>query len=223
MNKDGCEESCPICLGIKKCDVLFVKKIIYGDAEESEDGWKKYFVLQCRGCQEIFYMTEEWVPYMYDIGENYTNKKYFPPIPKVQQIVENKYLRKESCKPIRSLYIEIIKALNYGFSQLAIIGIRTLIDRIAMDIAVSGTDGSFSKNIRKLQEMNHISKSQLTTLETVLDAGNSVVHRNNAMKMRQVIYSFDIVQHLMQQLYVNVERVVEIKKSIPPRTSVKAK
>ena len=109
---------------------------------------------------------------------------------------------------------EIYSALHADNRRLATMGARTLLDMVMTDKV---TDvGRFDQKLDAL-EKEFITKKQREFLEAALDVGNAASHRGHRPTAKQLDQVMDIVENVIQQIYVLPSAAAELKKSTPPR------
>lgn len=100
-------------------------------------------------------------------------------------------------------------------------GARALLDMVIVEKV--GDVGTFAEKLRKLESEEYISGKNRRVLEAALDVGSAAAHRGHAAKKSQVDAVMDIVENLLQAVYVLPDLAEELKKSTPPRPSRKNK
>jgi hypothetical protein len=183
-----------------------------GYDEESGTGWKIiYRMIECRGCHfislERSFKTEEDPD-----GEN----EYFPPpISRrkpswIGELAMNVPIELD----LPDLLDEIYSTLHANNRRLATMGARALLDIVITDKV---TDvGRFDQKLDAL-EKEFITKKQREFLEAALDAGNAATHRGHCPTAKQLDQVMDIVENVLQQIYVLPNAAKELKMATPPR------
>tara|TARA_R110002167_G_scaffold16823_2_gene65197 strand:- start:256 stop:552 length:297 start_codon:yes stop_codon:yes gene_type:complete len=97
-------------------------------------------------------------------------------------------------------------------------GIRALLEH--MMISSTGDSGSFKKNLEKFQSDGDISKLQRESIEHILEAGHAAIHRSHAPSNGECIAALEIVEGLIQTLYINPKKSEWISKNIKKRKDV---
>ena len=120
-----------------------------------------------------------------------------------------------------SLFKEIYNSLAADTRALPMMGARALLDMVIVDKV--GDVGTFNDKLKALESQGFISKKNRETLDAALDAGSAAAHRGYAPKLEEVHAVMDIVENLLQAIYVLDKIAVEIKKSTPARPAVKKK
>lgn len=122
---------------------------------------------------------------------------------------------------LRSLLAEIYNSLDADTSALPLMGARALLDMVFVDKI--GDVRSFPEKLKKLESQGFISQRNREILDAALDAGSAAAHRGYAPKRADVHAVMDIVENLLQAIYVLDKAAVEIKKSTPARPAAKNK
>jgi hypothetical protein len=120
---------------------------------------------------------------------------------------------------LRSLLKEIYKSLDANTTALPLMGARALLDMLIVDKV--GDVGSFTEKLKALESKGFISQKNRETLAIALDAGSAAAHRGYAAKLDDVQAVMDIVENLLQSIYVLDKVAAELKKSTPPRPDTK--
>ena len=94
-------------------------------------------------------------------------------------------------------------------------GARTLVDLVIVDKV--GDVGTFAEKLKKLESEKYISGKNREVLEAALDAGNAAAHRGYSARPAQVNAVMDIVENLLQAVYVLPSMAQDLKKSTPAR------
>ncbi len=94
-------------------------------------------------------------------------------------------------------------------------GARTLVDMAILDKV--GDAGNFQQKLEALQDQGFIGKRNREVLAAALDAGNATAHRGHTFKSTEVNQVMDIVENLLQAVYVLENAAEKIKTATPPR------
>lgn len=116
---------------------------------------------------------------------------------------------------IRRVMREIYRCLGADTCVLPMMGLRTVLDLLIVE-QVEDT-GTFAQKLERLQTKGVISERNRNVLEAALDAGNAAAHRAWAPKLVQVHSVLDIVENLLQSVYLLDELAAEIRESTPQR------
>jgi hypothetical protein len=110
---------------------------------------------------------------------------------------------------------EIYRALDADNRALPMMGARALVDMVMVDKV--GDVGGFGTKLKRLREEGFISSKNQEILDIALDAGSAAAHRGFAPKESDVHVVMDIVENLLQSVYVFDKTAREIKKATPRR------
>jgi len=116
---------------------------------------------------------------------------------------------------IQRVMREVYRCLGADSRALPMMGLRTVLDLLIME-QVEDT-GTFVQKLLRLQTKGIISERNRKVLEAALDAGHAAVHRAWAPKLPQVHSVLDIVENLLQSVYLFDELAAEIRESAPQR------
>jgi hypothetical protein len=83
------------------------------------------------------------------------------------------------------LFWEVYQAISLGLRSLAIMGLRTIIDKYANDTI--GDIGGFAKKLKRLKDDNFINSAQYELLEIVIDVGSAAAHRGHRPDKQHLI------------------------------------
>jgi hypothetical protein len=119
---------------------------------------------------------------------------------------------------LQSLITEIYAALADDSRKLAVMGARTILD-IVMTQKV-GRLGTFRSRLEALEAKGFIGKANREILKTALDTGNAPTHRAYAPTSDIVNEIMDIIENLLQEIYISPKSLKKIKRS-PPRRAVR--
>ncbi|AWB33964.1 DUF4145 domain-containing protein [Orrella marina] len=113
------------------------------------------------------------------------------------------------------LFWEVYQATALGLNSLAMMGIRTIVDKYASDKI--GDIGGFEKKLNALLESKIVSSDQHALLKVVVDAGSASAHRGYKPSNKHLKSCLQIIEHL-----ISVEKfgdvINEIKQATPKRT-----
>jgi len=190
--------------------ILYAREVSDPDQSESEQDdldscWvDKYSVLECRGCNSISIRHESHIGVEEQLN-------YYPP-----RVARRLPLWLGSV-PIRIRFMvhETYWALAAGCPSLATMGARTVLDLVFLKVV--GDVGPFWAKLEAMQSSGYISRRQREHLERVLDAGNAAAHRGFAPSADLVNQMMDIVEHLLQTVYVLKHSARRLKRETPRR------
>lgn len=185
----------------------------FDDGDEYEFRWEARFsMFECCGCKDvvlrrIFLLSENPEPEI----------TYFPP----PIFRHPPAWRHKLPRELRDILEEIYRALDANCGALSIMGARTLID-LLMSKSV-GDRGSFPAKLDAFQAKGVITAQSRKVLETALEAGNAAAHRGFAPKTSDIHAVMDIVENLLQSVYVFDQVAKNLRKVTPHRKRKRAK
>ncbi|SDC80865.1 protein of unknown function [Terribacillus halophilus] len=189
----------------------------------------EFHITECAGCETVafidHYGDEEMWEYNYDGEREYIyDTKVYPPKPIVEKEVF--YARVEAIdfkfasESVKELYLQVVNAYNSGFLLLATIGLRTLIEKICIDINVKkgfkfddnqvkipDDDGTPRKKetiegkINELWEKQYIIWDQARILQKIRKIANSAVHGAEEPTTQAFRSAINIVEQLVINVY----------------------
>ncbi len=110
---------------------------------------------------------------------------------------------------------EVHVSLQSDCPRLGIMGVRALLEHIM--ISKIGDQKSFKKNMREFQNQGYISKIQEETLGHILEVGHAAIHRSYSPTQIELIAALDIVENLIETIYIYTEKAKNIDCNIPKR------
>lgn len=188
-----------------KCKATTTHRVFIKLEEHSNsDGYEwhtSYLVVQCQGCKAVSFSKVETDCDNYfedDLG----NRIYNETISRYPNIsnINKKILSEGIPKQIFQVYSETYSALCGGFGILTAIGIRALIEILCKDKKAKGKD--LSCKIDDLVKEGYLSQRNATYLHGLRIMGNSSAHEAKVYKEKQLKAAFDIVEHLIETVYV---------------------
>ena len=115
---------------------------------------------------------------------------------------------------IRSIYKETHTALSAGLKILAGIGIRALIEAICKVESANG--GNLEQRINDLLAKNILTPKSASILHDTRFLGNQSAHEIIAASDTELEIAFDIVENLLEQVYIIPRKAERLKKRKQP-------
>jgi hypothetical protein len=94
-------------------------------------------------------------------------------------------------------------------------GARTLVDTLVVEKV--GDVGTFEDKLREMEKQGFISKANREVLSAAFDAGSATSHRSHAFSPEEVDSVMDIVENMLQAVYVLPDVAKKLKKATPAR------
>jgi len=195
------------------------------------NGGVDHSLLQCKGCETVFYESSSWdsedIDYWYDEkgetqGEHPRTKETYPrPDSKTKPAWLSAMARVDW--QLHSILSEMYVAYDNQAYILTAVGLRTALDR---GTEVLGIDPAktFQEKLAELKGGGWIGDTERDILEVVTDAGNAAAHRGwkpNADEVVKLVYALEI---FLQRAFIIGQEALNIKNNIPakPRRRVDA-
>ncbi|MGQ0502618.1 MAG: DUF4145 domain-containing protein [Panacagrimonas sp.] len=206
---------CNRCGGDRRQEVLHLQKVTWAEEIEdrfSIDGGDSYELLKCCGCELISLRHSSWFSEdADDEGRPIVSIERYPPethrtepmwvADLVMQLPINNCFLSDLLK-------EIYVALRSKSLRLAVMGKRALLEQVMIDKIKD--QGSFNRNLDEFQRAGHVSESQRSALEPVIDAGHAAMHRGFKPTASDVGILMDVAESIIESVYFNDHRSQEI-------------
>lgn len=204
-------------------DILFEKKD--RGTEEFDEGFSIDFgltlqVVQCRGCESFSMVRSSWNSEETDErGRPEITTAYFPPrtFREFPAALKSDFINQVCPPEIENLLNELYVALQNDSRASATMLMRAVFEH--MMIEKVGDEGTFTDNLRRFEGEGYIGKKQREVVESMLEAGHASIHRAFIPKKEDVVALTDILESVLQVVYVQSSKAAEIKKRIPERKS----
>jgi hypothetical protein len=186
-----------------------------GDPDISISWEQNYQVIQCQGCETLSFRQRHWFsehedPYLGTDG--HTEQLY--PKRDVNTLTARDF--QSLPKTIHRIYKESIESCNNDCFVLCAAGLRALVEGICANQSISDgpievpASGGGTQIVRKrnlegkikgLVERDILTASGAETLRELRFLGNEAVHELSQPGFRELKLAFDIVEHVLEQLY----------------------
>jgi hypothetical protein len=174
--------------------------------EVAEVGRNTYILLECRGCGTVILRHD-----FEDYTTSETTTRYYPP-PIYRRRPRWLHSIPDS---LSSLFRELYVSLAANAPRLSVMGARTLVD-IVMTEKI-GDVGTFADKLKELEAKGFIGRLNRQHLEAALDAGSAVAHRGHSPSTDSVNQVIDIVENLVEAVYVLPNAATNLGRETPPR------
>lgn len=230
---------CPTCDGSRVCFMhgLFEERWTYGDDAYEIHGLNEHRLLQCRGCETVFYFvassnSEDFEDY-YDSGRDEHIRQYpkaiitYPsvsePAKQRPDWVQRSGMRSSVIDPRLSLILnEMYGARDNRLFMVASIALRTAFDRASELLNIDPSE-TFVMKVQKLVDNGSIGKSEAKTLSIVADAGSAAAHRGWSPTEDDFNSLLTVLKHFLERTLVFGSKALAVASSIPPKPSKKPK
>lgn len=165
-----------------------------------------YAMLECGGCQSISLRVDEI------LDGTLFSTNFYPP--RVQR--KKPAWSRDVPIQLQSLITEVYAALADDSRKLAVMGARTILD-IVMTQKV-GRLGTFQSRLEALEAKGFIGKANREILRATLDARSASAQRAYAPTSDIVNKIMDIIENLLQAVYILPKSLKKIRRGTPQRT-----
>ncbi|SFS39989.1 DUF4145 domain-containing protein [Sphingobacterium wenxiniae] len=196
------KDYCTICCTPTNHEIVHQKKIT-NDPSEDFYWHESYEIIKCMGCDNIQFRKVSWDESMYGWDYDnqtevaYTEKTYFPPSINDHKRLKNFY---EIPQRIRIVYNETLECLKNKCYLLAGAGLRAIIEAICLDQKITGKE--LATKINNLTKSKLITEKDSHRLHSIRFLGNDSVHEMEVPKESKLRIALDIVEHLINNLYL---------------------
>jgi hypothetical protein len=205
--------------------ILF-EKSYQSPSDEKYDHCSKIIVTECCGCEQPHYRCSSWMQNKDGTEKDMEDEWVFPPkqlrarplwdmdfaFSSVFSTVLDGSSEKEHAS---DLLREVHVSLQNNCPRLGIMGIRALLEHIM--VSKIGDQKSFIKNLKEFQNQGYISKIQEEALAHVLEIGHAAIHRSYSPSQAELIAALDIIENLIETIYINDEKSKHIDRNVPKR------
>tara|TARA_Y100001972_G_C7600041_1_gene300673 strand:+ start:244 stop:846 length:603 start_codon:yes stop_codon:yes gene_type:complete len=184
--------------------VIFTHSVVIEENDDGDVDENFYNIIQCQGCESVRFQhlfecrQPDDPPRPYERIYPEDALRHYPVWLSdfiIQPIGQNL-----GTSGLSSLLLEVYSAVNNRSFRIALMGIRSLIEKIM--IQSSGDQGSFRKNLENFHTKGHISSTQRTILEHALEAGHASIHRFYDPSINEVNTALDITENLIESIYI---------------------
>lgn len=174
-----------------------------------------YQIVQCLGCdiksfRNVFYDLDAAYPTYDDQWEVPEDITIYPKAVEGHKEIQNFW---ELPEIVRTIYSEVITALQENSKVLAGLGLRAVVEAVCNDLNISGR--SLEVRINKLSSSGYISRNDAERLHGIRFMGNDAAHDIKMPKDTTLSVALQIVEHLIASVYIlenkangNIETIV---------------
>jgi hypothetical protein len=231
---------CPVCHGIRNCEVRGRHDVPHEDDESGFWGNTTWYILECRGCEHVFVQTastnSEDMDYWYEqdgsTGGAYRETlTYWPALSKRQrpEWMTEYGIGVDDVDGLNSALRELYGALDNDLGMLAAIGIRTCFD-IASELLNIDPALSFAQKLDALVDAKHIRQVDRQRLETAVEVGNATAHRGWRPKPSDLDTMATVLEEFIFDTFVQPHRrrkldddAAKVRGNVPQKQTRKRK
>ncbi len=190
----------------------------------SMNGGVDHTLLECRGCETVFYETSSWNsedvdPYYDGMGEpQYEYAKEVQTYPKPEAKTKPVWfdaMQKVDAQ-LHNILSQMYVAQDNHANILTAIGLRTALDRATEVLGIDPAK-SFEEKLDELREGGWIGQTERDILGVVTDAGNAAAHRGWEPDIREVAELLSSLEVFLHRAFIVGQKALTIKSSIPAR------
>lgn len=220
---------CPECVGDRNC-------IIIGETERrwshendygSMDWGTQYRLLQCQGCDTVFFQSKSWDSENLDYSYNSKGETVITAIYTFDTYPELKEHRPQWIEEVGGVDYQLYQILNEMYQAyykesyiLASIGLRTAFDRTSEILKIL-PDLPLETKVKKLAEGGFIGETEKSQLMIVTEAGNAAVHRAWSPTKSEFKSLLAITEDFIRRSVLRDESIYKLAGRIPARKKTK--
>jgi hypothetical protein len=188
------------------------------------NGGVDHSLLECRGCETVFYETQSWNsedidPYYDAMGEiQYEANKEKLTYPKPE--AKTKPVWFDAMQKIDAQLHNILRQMYIAHDNqahiLTAVGLRIALDR---GTEVLGIDPAktFEEKLDGLRDGGWIGQTERDILDVVTDAGNAAAHRGWEPDSQEISQLLSAMEVFLHRAFIVGQKALSIKSSIPAR------
>lgn len=219
---------CPICNAERKCDV---HANVYkswswevNGGRNSMDGGVNHSLLECRGCETVFYLRDSWdsenVDYYYGpegetLVEPVRDKHTYPPPDSQTKPLWFDALGKVDGQ-LQSILNEMYVTYDHKAYILTAVGLRTALDRatevLGIDPAIS-----FEEKLKELKDGGWVGETEHSILDVITNAGSAAAHRGWSPSNDDAGKLLTAMEAFLYRAFIVGQDALSIKANIPPK------
>lgn len=231
---------CPTCDGERTCEVhgTIYKAWVWEERQSghSVNGGVDHSLLECRGCETVFYETSSWnsedIDCHYDaVGqEQYEHPREVQTYPKPEAKTKPVWFdaMQKADPQLHNILSQMYVAHENQARILTAIGLRTALDRATEVLSIDPAK-TFDEKLDELRDGGWIGQTERDILGVVTDAGNAAAHRGWEPDSREVSELLSSMEVFLHRAFIVGQKALSIKSSIPakpkrlPKTGTKTK
>ncbi|MBB4727928.1 DUF4145 domain-containing protein [Xanthomonas arboricola] len=171
-------------------------------------------IVQCLGCDTISlrYVNTDYEVFVdgFDEDAGPEQQTFVYPV----SIADHQSIKRTGDMPdiIRRIYRETLSAIGFEALLLGSIGLRACVEAVCNHLEISGSN--LQRRIDQLQRQGHISDSDRKRLHVIRFMGNDAAHEITEPKYGELIVALEIVEHLLNSLFVLSKKAKDLDTTI---------
>lgn len=219
---------CPTCKDERNAFVRGRYDVEWHDNVDNADGVQGYYILQCAGCDAVYFQKDVHDSYDMERGQwndeineyEWSEKHRLTHYPAETRRSQPPWLIEVlgNDRVLYDLLQELYASLNAGLRVLAAIGIRTVLDRTSEFLQVDPSK-TFEQKLSELVAFGKIGMHEKELLTSLVDAGSAAAHRGWSPRSEDLETMMDTVEAFLVRTFKLDPDMERIKKKIPPKPS----
>ena len=178
-----------------------------------------HYLGQCAGCDNISYAKSSWSEFDDDFDHEEEPNLHWQTFPRSrgERAPTDEYYKFPT--NIRTVYFEVVGALNANLGILSAIGLRALIEEVCKEQNVKGNN--LSELIDGLANEDILSSSQADILHGHRLLGNAAAHEVRQADTEELVAALVIAENMLKTIYIvpklsqlMKEKQKEVKKKV---------
>lgn len=219
---------CPKCDGERICEVhgSIYKPWDWEDRQHghSVNGGVDHSLLECKGCETVFYQTSSWnsedIDHFYDAmgQEQYEHPREVQTYPKPEAKTKPVWFdaMQKADHQLYNILTQMYLAHDNQAHILTAIGLRTALDRATEVLGIDPAK-TFDEKLEELRDGGWIGQSERDILGVVTDAGNAAAHRGWEPDSQEVSDLLSSLEVFLHRAFIVGQKALSIKSSIPAK------
>ncbi|WP_158805636.1 DUF4145 domain-containing protein [Acidisoma sp. L85] len=203
---------CRQCGGSRYHSTLAEETRLWDEEDVGEVGGDIWAIIECCGCRTVTLSHSHWIgsDYTYDQSGNAITAidRDLYPLSSARKIpewgAELFFAFNEKEWWIARLHKDLYSALALNAYGLVAMGARAILDFVVT--SRTGEKGNFKEKLSRLAEKTVITEAQVTSIFAAFDAGSAAAHRGHSPTWSEVYTQLDIIEDLLDQLYITPTR-----------------
>jgi hypothetical protein len=219
---------CPTCDGERICQIhgTIYKGWDWEDRAHghSVNGGVDHSLLECRGCETVFYETLSWnsedIDHFYDAmgQEQYEHPRDVQTYPKPETKTKPVWFDsiQKADPQLHNILRQMYLAHDNQAHILTAVGLRTALDRATEVIGIDPAK-TFDEKLDELLTGGWIGQTERDILGVVTEAGNAAAHRGwepDSQEISELLSSLEVFLH---RAFIVGQKALSIKSSIPAK------
>ena len=224
MDTENYFGDCPSCGPHRNLCVRGHHEVIFRDMNIKCWGKIHFRILECRGCNFVFFQKKEILPNFEHIAINPESIEdgihaetilYYPAISR-RSLPDWSYTLRLKDEILGSLIEDVYGALNADLRLSAAIATRTVFDR-ASELHGIDPGASFGEKLDALLSNGKISGNEREALKILIDAGNAAAHRGWRPTYDELETMLPILETFLYRTFILESAATQLKTNIPTR------